>query len=382
MRNPAALLCWSSEIGRDHPFLDFHTHPFDVLRGEIAYQPGAATAGLFTAGMTCYHAPVLAAEPGLEARPLPAAAQSERGLLLAARLVYAHTGPRVFADQLALVPVAGALLLPVARAPGQAGLLLEAQAEMFGGEPRWVPGCPFPVGAAPDELEPFFRQARTRQGIRVIKVHPNLSNLNPRGAVGGELLEATLAAAGALNLALVLHTGRTPGLEPPEQREFSALSQLAQVDWSLSAAPVIFAHAGCYGLAPSEWPQALHRMARLLEKYPNLMADTSNLAPEALQLVLAKLDPARLLFGSDALYVPVWKAWLQFLAALEQVSASPERDLIQIASTNPLRCLAATGLDFSRATADSAQSASGGLLVEAASTAGSDCRSAGSRPFK
>jgi predicted TIM-barrel fold metal-dependent hydrolase len=77
----------------------------------------------------------------------------------------------------------------------------------------------------------------------------------------------------------------------------------------------------------------------LFEKYPNLMADTSNLRPASLRLVLKKVCRSRLLFGSDALYVPTWEAWLRFLQALQEVSACPEEDLVRVAALNPASCL-------------------------------------------
>jgi predicted TIM-barrel fold metal-dependent hydrolase len=77
----------------------------------------------------------------------------------------------------------------------------------------------------------------------------------------------------------------------------------------------------------------------LLEKHPNLMADISNLEPPILRLVLERVSPDRLIFGSDALYVPIWKAWVRFLQTLQLLSKHPDDDLIRIASLNPAYCL-------------------------------------------
>jgi len=137
----------------------------------------------------------------------------------------------------------------------------------------------------------------------------------------------------------VMHGGRSPGLEPIECREYGIISRLSTVDWSISTAPVILAHAGCYGLTHAESIDALPILNNLFKKHSNLMADTSNLEPSILQLILEKISPTRLVFGSDALYVPIWKAWLNFLESLQLVSAHPDDDLIRIASINSARCL-------------------------------------------
>jgi predicted TIM-barrel fold metal-dependent hydrolase len=62
---------------------------------------------------------------------------------------------------------------------------------------------------------------------------------------------------------------------------------------------------------------------KLFEEHPNLLADTSALDLPALKLLLSKVDSSRLIFGSDALYFPVWKAWVTFLQALRLVSPAP-----------------------------------------------------------
>jgi hypothetical protein len=335
------LLAWAREIGKEHPFLDFHVHPFDVLTGNIAYQTSNPSEGLYAKGSACYHVPAFDNKEEYSGgfNILQQASSSERALLLTSRLAYTHTGPKVFADHLDLVGISGALLLPVVREPGAAGNMLEAMGRMFSTDSRFLLGCPFPVETPCNELLNFFRWARDIWGVRVIKIHSNLINVDPFGRTGQDIMEATLVAAGSLNLSIVLHGGRTPGLEPIEKREYGTLSHLERVNWGLSSAPVIFAHAGCYGLADEELPSALKVLDGLLEKYPNIMADTSNLGLSTLQKLLTSVDCSRLVFGSDALYIPVWKAWLRFLQTLQLVSASPDDDLIRIASLNPAGCL-------------------------------------------
>lgn len=332
--NPQLLLEWARDLGKNYPFLDLHVHPFEVLTGNVGFNPDLQIEGLFNQGLFKYQPPVLH-----DITPPPPMPDNQRGLLLAARLTYKHTGPKVFTDQLDLVGLSGALLLPVARTAGKAEEMLEVSQMMFEKEIRLFTGCALPIDIQPDKLADFFRFARQRNGIRAIKLHHNLTGIDPLTKKGEELTNATLAAAGELNLPIVVHGGRSPGLEPIESREYGIISRLAMLDWSISTAPVILAHAGCYGLTHAESIDAITLLNALFDKYSNLMVDTSNLEPSILQLVLKKISPTRLVFGSDALYVPIWKAWLRFLASLQLMSAHPDDDLLRIASINSTRCL-------------------------------------------
>ncbi len=332
--NPQLLLEWARDLGKTNPFLDLHVHPYEVLTGDVGFNPDPQIEGLFNKGLFQYHPPVL--DDINPTQPIP---DNQRGLLLAARLTYNHTGPKVLTDQIDLAGLSGALLLPVARTAGKAEEMLEVTQKMFEKEARLFSGCALPINIQPDKLADFFRFARQRNRIRAIKFHHNLTGIDPLTKKGEELTNAALAAAGELNLPMVVHGGRSPGLEPIECREYGIISRLATVDWSISTAPVILAHAGCHGLTYAESIDALSILNNLFEKHSNLMADTSNLEPSILQLVLEKINPARLVFGSDALYVPIWKAWLRFLQSLQLVSTHPDDDLISIASLNPARCL-------------------------------------------
>jgi predicted TIM-barrel fold metal-dependent hydrolase len=332
--NQQLLLEWVRDLGKNYPFFDMHVHPYEVLTGDVSFNPDPQIEGLFNKGMFRYHPPVL--DNINPSQPMP---DNQHGLLLAARLTYNHTGPKVLTDQIDLVGLSGALLLPVARTAGKAEEMLEVSQKMFEKEIRLFSGCALPIGIQPDKLADFFRFAHQRNGIRAIKFHHNLTGIDPLTKKGEELTNATLAAAGELNLPIVVHGGRSPGIEPIESREYGIISRLANVDWSISIAPVILAHAGCHGLTHAESIGAISVLNNLFEKHSNLMADTSNLEPPILQLVLEKISPTRLVFGSDALYVPIWKAWLRFLESLQLVSAHPDDDLIRIASINSIRCL-------------------------------------------
>jgi predicted TIM-barrel fold metal-dependent hydrolase len=337
--NPQMMLDWARELGKAHAFLDLHVHPYEVLSGDIGFKPDPQTEGLFTKGLFNYHAPAL----DNEIETLPSSNQSVpdnyRSLFLSAQLTYKHTGRKVFADQINLAGLSGALLLPVARTVGKAEEMLEVSYRMFQMDDRLFLGCALPIGIQADKLDAFFRSARRLYGIRAIKFHPNLAGIDPLTKEGRDLIYASLTVAGELGLPIIIHGGRSPGLEPAEMREYGTISRLAMMNWSISTSPVILAHAGCYGLTHAESIDALFILDNLLEKHSNLMADISNLEPPILRLVLEKIPSERLVFGSDALYIPIWKAWVRFLQTLQLVSAFPDDDLIRIASLNPAGCL-------------------------------------------
>jgi predicted TIM-barrel fold metal-dependent hydrolase len=217
---------------------------------------------------------------------------------------------------------------------------------MFCSSTNLYHACAYPIGLQTDKLLEFFRTALENYKICAIKIHPNLAGIDPLAQNGHDQIEATLEAAGALGLPVIIHGGRTSTLKPSDSAEYGLLSRLQTIDWSISTTQVIIAHAGCYELTKEETDSALCKLEALLEKYPNLMADTSNLKPDCLRLVLKKISRDRLLFGSDALYIPIWEAWIRFLCALQEVSLSPDQDLIRIASLNPMDCLGIVTADW------------------------------------
>jgi predicted TIM-barrel fold metal-dependent hydrolase len=166
-----------------------------------------------------------------------------------------------------------------------------------------------------------------------------LTGIDPLTGFGTDLIEAMLATAGSLEIPVVTHGGRTLALEPVAYREYGTLTHLVNVNWSVSSSPVIIAHCGLCCLSEEEAITTLDVLNRLFERYPNLMADISNLEPQILRLVMENVDHNRLIFGSDALYIPIWKSWVRFLHSLRLISQNPDDDLIRIASLNPIHCL-------------------------------------------
>jgi len=196
-----------------------------------------------------------------------------------------------------------------------------------------------PVDLSPEKYDEFIQDAINKWDVQCIKIHPNLSGIDPLSKEGQSVLYSVLEIAGRRKLPIVVHGGRTPGISPPEYQEFGTLSRLAKIDWSVSSAPVIIAHAGCYGLEENELESAIFTIESMFGKHSNLMVDTSALATDVLRQLMTRLDRKRFIFGSDALYFSVWSGWLSLLQVLKSISSPPEEELIQIASVNPKNCL-------------------------------------------
>jgi len=319
--------------------MDFHVHPFDVYSGDINYQADPKEEGLFGKGVSAYQSPEIDFNEQYPNQLFEKVSKNPRMLLLASRLLYSHTGPKVFTGQLDLAGIKKALLLPVSRNPGSAMIMVDACVELFQHDERFDLACPFPVGFPVNALQNFYVVGKKEKNLRAIKIHPNLCDLNPLTDTGKEQIETTLVAAGELKLPVIIHGGISTGLLSTESTQNGLLSRLTNINWNLTSSPVIIAHAGCFGLSESETNSTIPILNGLMDRNPHLFVDTSALNFNTLQLVLTKVDLTRMIFGSDALYFKIWRSWVTFLQALHTISPSPEDDLIRIASYNPMHCL-------------------------------------------
>lgn len=333
-------------MGRDFLLSDLHAHPFEVLTDQADYAGSPGAPGLFGRGPMAYAPPA----PG-GIREVPDGSPSAlgpRALLLQARIAYAHTGPRVFRDQMSLCGLRRSLLLPVSPpGEGAAGALarmsrLEA---VFPRSPEFPRAVPLPPGIPASGLPAFLAEARERHGAAALKVHPNLSGLDLGAPQGRAALEAALSAAGQAGLPIILHAGRSPGLEPAFRCGLGSLANLSRVDLSDPCPTVILAHGGLLGLGPGEIERdAIPLLKELVGRREGILADTSALGPSALGSLVRALPPEKLLFGSDALYHPPWRGVALLLSSLRDRSTW-EEDFLAIACRNPSRWILRDTLD-------------------------------------
>lgn len=322
----------------DATIVDAHVHPFEVFLGESRYDPSPDVVGVHSKSPTPYRPPDIAPmkETAAPARPVDAALQAKLFLLTVRRL-YAHTGPRVLGDQMALAGVDRALLLPVVR-PGDDDPF-PALVAMFGDDPRFALGyCPPPslddqaIGAAVAEA--------AASGAVAIKVHPAISGIPLAETAGVRRLEHILAASRASGLAVVIHGGLSPQCSDPDAIAHADIANLRHVDWGITDRPVVVAHAGAFGRGLAEVDaDVLPLLLTLMGRHDHLMTDLSGLDTATLCSVLGRLDLDRVVFGSDALYFAPWEAMVRLALALEEAVHDADEAFLKVACLNPARLL-------------------------------------------
>ncbi len=321
--------------------MDVHVHPFEVLGSGICYAENLESPGIWSSGSLCYLPPASRGfDPELQTatQEIPGELQHRMQTFFLRRL-YMHTGPRCFKDQLSLGGISRALLLPVARPGEPIAAEMDFLFALFAAEPRFLLGYCVP-GDVPDEgVESDLQRAVSRWDVRALKVHPNLSRIDPRTSAGRERIETLLAAAGRCGLPLVLHGGPSPGLADAAAQDYGRIQHLEEIDFGLSSSPVVIAHAGAYGLSAAEVDdEILPRLQRLFDRWEHLSLDLSALSLSVQVRILRTIEPERVLFGSDALYDLPWKSLVRLFLALRQVCAGRQEELlVRIAGTNPVR---------------------------------------------
>ena len=330
-------------LGADITVVDAHVHPFEVFLGEARYSPDPDVTGVHGASATPYRPPDVAPlkEAAAPSRPVAAALQAKLFLLTVRRL-YAHTGPRVLGDQMALAGVDRALLLPVAQAG--AADPFPAMAAMYGNDPRFALGYCVPPSVADGDIAAAVDDAVTNHGAVAIKVHPAISGIPMAEGAGIARLEHILAASRRSGVGVVVHGGLSPQCQDPDAVGHGDLTHLRNVDWAITDQPVVIAHAGAFGHSVGEVIDTeLPRLTRLMARHDHLMTDVSGLDTTTLAVVLGRLDLDRVVFGSDALYFAPWEAMVRLTLALEDAVSDLEEAYLKVVSLNPLRLLGEEG---------------------------------------
>ncbi len=330
------LLAQVREIGASNPLVDIHVHPFAVM-GWTGYQPNPETPDLFSAGAFPYKSPSVEAIPG-EGQADGSGhgdSLSSRFALFFHRKLYVHSGAEVFRAHMRLSGVGKVLLVPVA-GPGEA---MESQMEhlvrLFGEREDFVLGYCVPDSIEITSLRDHLAEAVRRYEIRAVKIHPNITGIDPESPGGRERLEGILDAAGANGLKVLIHTGPSPDAPNPEARDYGRLEKLMEIDWGRTRESVVIAHGGAFGLGEGEAErEIMPRLNRLLSRHDHLYADLSGVKFNVLRSMLLKTDHERLLFGSDALYRTQYAEVAKLFHALG-ANRKAHRSLIRIASINP-----------------------------------------------
>jgi len=327
----------AAQVGRRTPIVDAHAHGTEVIFQKIRYSAGAD--GVRSAGPSAFRPPKLQpfrlGSAAGEAASLDPSMRNRISRLMFTT-AYQHAGRRVFLEHMRLARVDRALLLAVAPESGGVEGQMRELAEGCQGEARLLLGYSVPNAVDETDLVTHLRGAVEGHGIRAVKLHPNLSRIDPRSDRGASRIRSLLVACGEAGLPLVVHGGLSPIIEDPEASRFAVLENLRDVDWSLSGEPVVLAHAGVFGCDDEQARAGLPVVREMLERHPNLLVDTSGLEFGILVELLRGVSRSRVVFGSDALYFSMWQAVVALLCALESGGDDVEEGFATIASTNAL----------------------------------------------
>lgn len=327
-----------ASVTADCEVQDLHVHPFDVLLGEMRYPSRDDRPDLFSASATEYVPPQVGS---LRITPAPAGGDASlraKFFLLTVRRLYAHTGPAVLADQMALAGVSRCLLLPVAGPRCEDPFPLTA--EVFGSDPRFLLGYSPPADLPIDRIADVVGQVKAAHTVRALKVHPGVSEIDVGQESGVARVEAVLEASRVHDLPVVIHAGSSPYVRNRDAMEYGALRHLRNVDWTVTDRPVVLAHAGAFGVSGvALTDDVLPLLQRMLDRFEHLMFDVSGLEAETLETVLGRVGHDRALFGSDALYYAQWETAVTLAHALERTGADLDAAYRTVACRNPARVL-------------------------------------------
>lgn len=323
------------EVGAQYHLYDMHVHPFELLLKPIEYTQDHRTPGVLAAGSSNYSMPSVKeidlAAPTALSDDDP---QANRSLSLQARMAYRYAGSRVLTDRMTLSGVGSCMLLPVPKTRGaveqdhlRVHQLQAADPDRF----MYAAGVPGDVTDAPA----FLKDIRGQFAPRAVKIHPNFSRVDLGSESGRYWIESMLAAASAVGLPSIVHGGRSILLPQGEMLSYACIDNLLTVDWSASERPVVISHVGAFGCSLEEVKsKVLPGMKKLFARHSHLLADTAGLSYHVLLEILKELGPERILFGSDEMYFPQWRAMALFVHACKSLWNELGQEFISVTHEN------------------------------------------------
>ena len=321
------------------PLIDIHVSPFEVIFNSFHYVPNPQYEGVHSLDSGRYRLPSVGP---LRVKTHPPEFPGERHECVPAKLslmlyrkFYAHIGPRVLSDHMRLSGISRSLLLPVVQTDSDGEEQFRMMFKIYSGDERLILGYCIPNTVSNKDILPVVKAAVSKYRIGAIKLHPNITEINLSKVAGKKRVENILESCGVTGLPLVIHGGLSPVLKNPNSRGYAALSNLCQIDWSITSAPVVISHAGMMGHSLCEISDLMPLLRCILSTHSNVMVDISALDLGALCLILEKVERDRIVFGSDAFYFPQWSAVVKLLHALKATVSDTEEAFIKIAGENP-----------------------------------------------
>jgi len=330
----------AKNIKNGYEIYDTHVHPFELIFNQFEYQANPNKPDLYGIKGAKYIPPEISSillSTNDDKDSLTSKWQNKIFHLMIRRL-YGHSGPKVFGDHMELSGIDKSILLPVTQPNESTDPMMLLMAKMFGKDKRFLMSGVISNFIKNEQIKQKIKELIEQFGIRAMKFHPNVTEVDLNTSYGKERTEAILCACGECGLPLIIHGGRSSILKNTEAATYSSIYNLECINWGVSQDTVIIAHAGAYSCELQELEnEILPRLNKMLLKYDNLMIDVSALDIEALTLVLKNIELERVLFGSDALYETQWFAVVKLLYVLSGMTADSEKDFIQIAAINPSR---------------------------------------------
>lgn len=323
-------------------FYDVHVHPYEILFDRFPCRDEVTEQGAWGLDDRC--SPPAISELELKGKTdeviIPGSVSLERIALIRLKSLYGRVGERTFSDSMALCGIDTALLLPVAPPAGEFGNRMDWMRRVFRDASKFRIGGSVSNSWRDEDINRHVSLMEEEYGIKALKCHPVVTGIDLGSSRGKDRIEAMLDACGRHGFPFIIHSGRNIPYWGADRGDCASLDRLKDIDWSISGEPVVIAHGGAYGCRPAEIEKGvLPLLKNILDRHSNTYVDISGIGFEPIRQMLRKIDHGRILFGSDALYEPQWKAVALFLHALEESGGDPEKTFVQVAGINPARAI-------------------------------------------
>ncbi|MBI9097304.1 MAG: hypothetical protein JEY91_02450 [Spirochaetaceae bacterium] len=325
-------------IKKDNVLVDIHVHPFDLFTENMNYI--CRTKGIYSNCEEQYSPPFITAMDVNTSKQkqvmLKVFTSSELGNGKVFKSID-FTGSDVLKDYMKLCNLDRSVLLPVAIDDESNRKQMKMLNEMFGSNPMYYLGYSIPPEIPFDLIYKHLFKIMENQTITILKIHPGINKLDLSSREGLNHINAILSSSGKLKIPCIIHGGKTQNSDG-SINDFSSIDHLSNIDWSITSEKVIIAHCGAFLSDLYQFDNSiLPSLKKLLNRYSNLMVDTSGLDTDILDSLFRNIDSSRIIFGSDALYFSQWKTITKILYTLENLQMSIGDIFLEISSDNPLK---------------------------------------------
>lgn len=336
-------LATAREVSQDLPLIDIHVHPTEILKNKHIYKQVARSPLLYSVKGSHYSTPEISRlridSSDVKIANFPLKLRNKLSELVFTNS-YNHIGEQVLRDQMTLSGIKYACLLPVPSEVAQQSEQIKFIKTLNKHDSRYIVGYGLENRQNNTGIEQLLSTAKHKHGARIIKIHPNISDINITETKGRAYLEEVLASCGKLSLPIVIHGGISPILGDANNAKYARIDNLAKINWSLSSSTVVLAHFGLYGCNASEISRSEEESIKnIVQKNDNVYVDTSGVGYEIVSKMMSSIPFEKIIFGSDALYMPMWEAMAYLAHASNQSGRSVEQTISQVANKNTLCAL-------------------------------------------